>query len=243
MSPITHCIAGSAICFFEEADHFRFLAETVASDLKAGAAIGRARQARIWSAVCSKGEEPYSIAISLRKALEDASATDGSQEGWHIEVLASDSDPALLAAGAERTYHEDSLRETPAEVKQRFFLRGRGNMTGCVRVKQSLAELVHFQQIHLQDSDWPVDGPFDVIFFRNALARFSRPVQERILREMCRYLAPHGYLILGSAESVPWLHDAVKALGKGIHQLRPRRSGSHGGRERRSRPREGRPFE
>jgi chemotaxis protein methyltransferase CheR len=115
-------------------------------------------------------------------------------------------------------------------------------MAGCVRVKQSLAELVHFQQVHLQDSGWPVQGPFDVIFFRNALARFSRPVQERILREMCRYLVPHGYLILGYSESVPWLHNAVKALGKGIHQLRPRRSANHG-RDRRSHPRGGQTFE
>ena len=240
MSQIIHRVGVATSSFFQDMHHFTFLSETLVSDLKAGASLGRTRQVRLWSAACSTGEEAYSIAISLLEGFRDASSSEEAiyqPDGWQIEVVASDVDPAMLAIAEERIYNEDALASIPAEGKKRYFLRGRGDMTGRARVKKGVADLVHFQHIDLEARDWPVEGPFDVIFFRNALADLEQEAQEPLLRRMLRYLSPHGYLILGHSESVPWLRDAVLPAGKTIYQLRPHGTAKYAGRERRTQPR------
>lgn len=241
LSETIHNVGVNASSFFQEMHHFTFLSETLVSDLKAGASLGRTRQVRLWSAACSTGEEPYSIAISLLEGFRDPSSSEeaiSQPDGWQIEVIASDIDPAMLAIAEERVYNEDALAAIPPEGKKRYFLRGRGDMTGRARVKKSVADLVHFQQIDLEASDWPVVGPFDVIFFRNALTDLEREAQELLVRRMLRYLSPHGYLILGHSESVPWLRDAVLPAGNTIYQLRPHGTAKYGGKERRTQPRQ-----
>jgi chemotaxis protein methyltransferase CheR len=116
-------------------------------------------------------------------------------------------------------------------------------MAGRARVKKGVADLVHFQQIDLAASDWPVEGPFDVIFFRNALTYLEQETQEPLLRRMLGYLSPHGYLRLGHSESVPWLKDAVLPAGKTIYQLRPHGTAKYAGKERRTKPRRPRSLE
>ncbi|MGC2400143.1 MAG: CheR family methyltransferase [Acidobacteriaceae bacterium] len=236
MSEIFRCIPVPSALFFQEMHHLDFLAETLTSDLKAGASLGRARHIRIWSAACATGEEAYSIALSLLDALNDSAASSPTiyqPGGWRIEVVASDADEAMLAAATEGVYEEGSLRDVPEDLKKRYFLRGRGDMTGRVRVKQRLAELVHFHCLHLEEQPWPVQGPFDAIFVRNFVTGLPPEAQETILREMLRYLHPHAYLILGSSEQVPWLKDAVQSIGKGIYQLRPHGRATYTGGERR----------
>ena len=228
--------------FFREAEHFAFLSQTVVSDLIAGASLGRERKVRIWSAACSTGEEAYAISIALSEGLGSGPvSTDaaGKTSDWRIEVIATDTDLLILDKARDGIYGEVSLGDFPQEAKKRYFLRGRGNMAGKVRVKQRLADIVRFQQVDLEGESWPVEGPFDAIFFRDALANYALPEQERILHGMLRRLHPHAYLILGSSEHVPWLRNAVTPLGRGIHQLRPRRNMRYKGQERRSRARRG----
>lgn len=227
----------SEASFFQEKHHFDFLAKTVVSDLKAGASLGRKQHVRIWSAACSTGEEPYSIAIALLEAFRDAPESEPAiyqPQGWHIEVVASDIE---LTTATECVYPEQSVSGLSPAVRQRYFLRGKGNKTGLVRVKRELTELVHFQQVNLLESDWPIDGRFDVIFFRNALTYFDPETQERILRKMLRHLEPHSYLILGQSERAPSLGRAAMLIGNGIHQSRPRGTVRYIGKERRTRPR------
>jgi chemotaxis protein methyltransferase CheR len=223
--------------FFQEIYHFNFLAETVVSDLKAGAFLGRKRHVRIWSAACSTGEEPYSIAISLLEAFRDAPDSEPAMyqpQGWQIEVVGSDIE---LTTATERNYPEQSLAAMPPAAQKRYFLRGKGDMAGRVRVKKELAELVHFQHVNLMESDWAIDGRFDVIFFRNALTYFDPETQQRILRKVLGYLEPHSYLILGQSEAAPSLRGAALPLGNGIHQSRPRGTVRYTGEERRTQPR------
>jgi chemotaxis protein methyltransferase CheR len=229
--------AGNEALFFQEMHHFNFLAETVVSDLKAGASLGRKQHVRIWSAACSTGEEPYSIAIALLEAFRDAPESEPpiyQPQGWHIEVVASDIE---LTTAMDRVYSEQALSGLSPEVQKRYFLRGKGDKTGRVRVKQELAELVHFQHLNLLESDWAIEGRFDVIFFRNALTYFDPEAQEQILRKMLHHLEPHSYLILGQSERVPSLRGAVLPIGNGIHQSRPRGMVRYIGTERRTHPR------
>ena len=88
-------------------------------------------------------------------------------------------------------------------------------------VKKEVSRHVTFKRINLMDSTWPLEGPFDVIFFRNALIYFNQVTQDLFLRRMLHFLRPDGYLILGHSEHVPWLHDAVIPLQKTIYRLRP----------------------
>jgi chemotaxis protein methyltransferase CheR len=223
--------------FFQEIHHFDFLTETLVSDLKAGASLGRKRQVRIWSAACSTGEEPYSIAIALLEAFRDAPETEPAiyqPQGWHIEVLASDIE---LTTATDRVYGEQSLAVMSPAAQKRYFLRGKGDMVGRVRVKKELADLVHFQHVNLMERDWAIEGRFDGIFFRNALTYFDPEMQERILRKMLGHLEPHSYLILGRSERAPSLRHVALSLGDGIHQSRPRGTVRYIGKERRTHPR------
>jgi chemotaxis protein methyltransferase CheR len=245
LGEIINCVTTNKTSFFREMHHFDFLAKTLVPQAEAGALRGGPRNIRIWSAACSTGEEPYSIAISLLDALKTGRppvSIPGSlgqsispPGGWQVEVVASDIDTTVLATAAEGIYDEDSLGDIPAAMQNKYFLRGKDDMSGRVRVKKDLSRLIKFKRINLKESQWAVEGLFDAIFFRNALIYFNRDTQEIFLRKMLRYLKPGGYLILGHSEHVPWLYDSVEAIGNTIHQLRTGR-GPASGVEPRSRP-------
>jgi chemotaxis protein methyltransferase CheR len=228
LGEIINCVTTNKTSFFREIHHFDFLSQTLVPERVAGAQLGRARNLRVWSAACSTGEEPYSIAICLVDALKAAYPSPlpglGSPPpppgGWQVEVIASDIDTMVLATAARGVYDEDSLHDVPQAMQAKYFLRGKGNMSGKVRVKKEVAQLVKFQRLNLMDAAWTIEGPFDVIFFRNALIYFNRETQEIFLRKMLTYLKPRGFLILGHSEHVPWLSDAVEALNNTTHQLR-----------------------
>jgi chemotaxis protein methyltransferase CheR len=248
LAEIINCVTTNKTSFFREIHHFDFLAGKLVPDLVAGVALGRARSIRIWSAACSTGEEPYSIAISVLDALKTALVSGSAPPtpgvsppppgGWQVEVVASDIDTAVLATAGQGIYDQDSLADVPQAMQTKYFLRGKGNMEGQVRLKKEVAQLVKFQRVNLMDSHWPIDGKFDVIFFRNALIYFNRETQEVFLRKMLGYLKPRGYLILGHSEHVPWLNDSVEALNNTIHQLRAQKRPAYTGPERRRRSRQ-----
>jgi len=246
LAEIINCVTTNKTSFFREMHHFDFLAKTLVPERIAGAKLGRARSLRVWSAACSTGEEPYSIAISLLDALKAGQVSIvpsvgqplSPPGGWQVEVVASDIDTVVLATAAQGIYDEESLEEVPPAMQAAYFLRGKGNMSGQVRVKKDVARLVKFQRLNLMDENWSLDGLFDVIFFRNALIYFNRETQEVFLRKMLRYLKPRGYLILGHSEHVPWLNDSVEALSNTIHQLRAQKRPAYNGPERRRRPRQ-----
>jgi chemotaxis protein methyltransferase CheR len=248
LAEIINCVTTNKTSFFREMHHFDFLSKTLVPAMVAGAQLGRARSIRIWSAACSTGEEPYSIAITLLDALKAAHGPGLAAPGlgtalslpggWQVEVIASDIDTVVLATASQGIYDQESLEEVPPAMLTRYFLRGKGDMSGQVRVKKEVAQLVKFQRLNLLDDQWPLEGKFDVIFFRNALIYFNRETQERFLRKMLRYLKPRGYLILGHSEHVPWLSDSAEPLINTIHQLRAEKRPPYAGVERRKRPRQ-----
>jgi chemotaxis protein methyltransferase CheR len=230
LAEMINCVTTNKTSFFREMHHFDFLAKTLVPQAEAGASQGRPRSLRIWSAACSTGEEPYSIAMSLLEALKSGRAPASSPAGpvqpvfspggWKIEVVASDIDTTVLATAGEGIYGEECFGNIPAGIQSKYFLRGKEDMSGRVRVKKELGRLIKFQRINLMESEWALEGLFDAIFFRNALIYFNQDTQEIFLRKMLRYLEPGGYLILGHSEHVPWLNDEVEAIGHTIHRLR-----------------------
>jgi chemotaxis protein methyltransferase CheR len=223
---LINCVTTNKTSFFREPHHFEFLAKKLVPHLLSHKAPGNREPIRIWSAACSTGEEPYSIAITLAEALEarrnSASISTASRtvSAPEIEIVASDIDTRVLATASGRIYREESVTGIDRALLKKYFLRGKGNMSGQVCVKPELARNIEFLQINLVASNWPLSGPFDAIFFRNALIYFQQETQNSILRRMAGLLAPGGYLFLGNSEHISWLNDIYEPMKQTMYRLR-----------------------
>lgn len=224
MRQLINCVTTNKTSFFRERHHFEFLSNMVVPRIQSATLRGAAKTIRIWSAACSTGEEAYSIAITLLESLQAQqprrSAFAASPGAWKIEIVASDIDTAVLDTARRAVYKADSLATVDTALQRKYFLRGTGNMEGYVKVKPEVSRFVEFKNINLMDSRWPLDGLFDVIFFRNALIYFKRETQDVFLRRMAQHLMRGGYLILGNAEHIPWLQDILAPLTQTMYQLR-----------------------
>lgn len=203
--------------FYRENWHFEFLEQEIVPALKARAARTGERRIRIWSAGCSSGEEPYTIAITLREAIENLSA-------WDVRILASDIDTEVLARSAKATYPEERVAEIPRPLLERSFLQGTGEQAGLVQVAQEVRNLVTFRRINLLEEPWPIRTVFDCIFCRNVIIYFDKPTQRRLMERFATYLKEDGYLFLGHSESLYGLSDQFAFLRNTIYR-------KHGGHE------------
>jgi chemotaxis protein methyltransferase CheR len=237
---LINCVTTNKTSFFRERHHFDFLANTVVPAIQSASPRGASRTIRVWSAASSTGEEAYSIAITLLEALQphgsanrppparNGTARAGLSEfplppvSWKIEVVASDIDTKVLETAQRAIYSMDSLASVAAPLIRKYFLRGKDDMLGQVKVKPVVTRLVEFKCINLNDVQWPLEGLFDVIFFRNALIYFNHDTQDRFLRKMVGYLKPRGYLFLGNAEHISWLHGILEPLNRTMYRLRDR---------------------
>lgn len=234
---LINCVTTNKTSFFRERHHFEFLANTIVPQIISAARLSGSKNIRIWSAACSTGEEPYSIAITLLDALQRSQQAKApayrpsasrraelpkptiSSGAWKIEIVASDIDTAVLETAHRAIYKEDCLDSVDRPLLPKFFLRGKDDMNGHVKVKPDVTRLVEFKRINLKDANWPLDNLFDVIFFRNALIYFNQETQDVFLRRMARYLKPKGYLFLGNSEHIPWLRDILVPLNQTMYQL------------------------
>lgn len=231
---LINCVTTNKTSFFRERHHFDFLAKTVVPEIQRSGS----RRIRVWSAASSTGEEAYSAAITLLEALQPnqsakcpATPNNGTKRAglsgslpspgsWKIEIVASDIDTKVLATAQRAMYNADSLESVASPLKKKYFLRGKDDMLGQVKVKPDVTRLVQFKRINLMDARWPLDDLFDVIFFRNALIYFNQDTQDTFLRKMVRHLKPRGYLFLGNAEHIPWLHGILEPLNQTMYRLR-----------------------
>jgi chemotaxis protein methyltransferase CheR len=195
--------------FFREPHHFEFLRSHVIPQLQRK---GR-RQLRIWSAACSSGEEPYSIAITILEML-------GNNHGWDVRILASDIDSEMLEKASAGRYPMESLDEVPAELRRKYFLRGYGAFEGLAQVRPELRRMIGFRRINFIQPDWGISERFDTVFCRNVIIYFERPEQERIVRSLAAHLRPGGYYFSGHSENLQYLHDALTSIEPSIYQAK-----------------------
>lgn len=178
--------------FFREPVHFDFLRDHVLPEYAEG---GRGRTLKLWSAGCSSGEEPYTIAIVLKEFLEQSPSFDFS-------ILGTDLSTRILALAVNAVYKEDRIAELPFELKRKYFLRSKDREQGTVRVKPELRRHVRFQRLNFMESSYNVGEVFDVVFCRNVLIYFDRPTQEAVIGRLCDRLVSGGYFFLGHSESI-----------------------------------------
>lgn len=178
--------------YFREPHHFDHLRDVVMPKL-----VDRARRGgrvRLWSAACSNGQEPYSMAITVLAALPEATRLD-------VKILATDIDPNMIAEGKAGVYREDAVEPVPLDLRRKWFKKVPVGNDVRWGVADELRELVSFRELNLI-GDWPMKGKFDVIFCRNVVIYFDEPTQERIWSRFAPMLEPGGTLYIGHSERV-----------------------------------------
>jgi chemotaxis protein methyltransferase CheR len=189
--------------FYREDHHFEHLrtyVKTLMSERPRGTRL------RIWSAGCSTGQEPYTIAMDLIGAFPEL-------KRWDFKILATDIDTAVIAKAAGGVYPENELTGLSTERARPFERSGDGQ----VRVPAALRELVSFKPLNLI-GPWPMKGPFDAIFCRNVAIYFDKPTQGEVFGRFAKMLAPEGFLYIGHSENLGSGGEGFRLVGKTIYQ-------------------------
>jgi len=192
--------------FFREPRQFEFLGTRIVADWTAEAAAGmRSRRIFVWSAGCSTGEEPYSLAMTLREHFPPSA-------GWEIEILATDLSTRVLDCARAAIWPIAKAEEIPPKYLERFMLRGKSAQAGKMKMTPEIRSMVRFERLNLNDDAYPVSGSFDLIMCRNVLIYFDGPSRLRVIHRLLNYLAPSGYLFVGHAESLNGLTNQVRPV-------------------------------
>jgi chemotaxis protein methyltransferase CheR len=181
--------------FFREVEHFRLLQATILP------ALAPSREPiRIWSAGCSTGEEPYTIAMVARETL----GADASR----VRILATDISTRVLERARKAEYDADLVADVAPALRARHFENGGDTSGPTVRLIHGTRDLVRFARLNLM-GEWPMRGSFDVIFCRNVMIYFDKPTQERLVARYASLLVPGGYLLVGHSESLTGLRHPL----------------------------------
>jgi chemotaxis protein methyltransferase CheR len=190
--------------FFREPEHLDYLKNEIITGL------GK-EQIRIWSAGCSSGEEPYSIAITLCEAIPDIGKSD-------IKILATDISDRMIDQARLGLYNEETLKGISFQLKHRYFEQAEvGIGHNKYRVVPQLQSMVKFAKLNLME-DWPMRGLFDVIFCRNVMIYFDKPTQEKLVKRFWSQLRPGGYLMVGHSESLTFMAHDYRYIKPAVYQ-------------------------
>lgn len=195
--------------FFREEHHFEFLERTVFPAVAARAKASGRKRLRIWSAGCSSGEEPYSIAITVMKAFP-------AYKSWDVKILATDLDTTMVARGEAGVYPLAAFEGVPPAVRARYFepLVGEANkFVACEDAK----ELITFRPLNLL-GPWPMSGPFDAIFCRNVMIYFDNPTKSALVDRYAQMLPKGGHLFIGHSETLLDQQSGLKLKGRTVYE-------------------------
>ena len=221
LQEMINAVTTNKTSFFREPHHFESLEKLVLAPALRLADQGRRPSLRIWSAGCSSGEEPYSVAMTLATNLERLTS-------WDIKILATDIDTAMLEHARTGIYLRESVSDLARQVLTRHFLSGTGHYANCVRVRPEIRAMVVFARLNLMEEPWPFRGRFDAIFCRNVIIYFDRDSQARVLERFARCLKPGGILFAGHSENLFWLTDVFEPMGNTAYRVRNPALAGHG---------------
>lgn len=202
-----NAITTNLTSFFRESHHFDFLARTVVPDILARSA----RRFRVWSAGCSTGEEPYSIAMTILEHWTSLS-------GWDIRILATDLDSNVVDKASAGIYDARRVESLPKQTVKRWFRSVRDSgPDASVQVDEKLRSLLVFKRLNLMDA-WPMNGPFQVIFCRNTIIYFDKDTQRTLFEKMAALQQPGDYLFIGHSETLAQVTDRYRLIGQTVYQ-------------------------
>ncbi|HMF79435.1 MAG TPA: protein-glutamate O-methyltransferase CheR [Bryobacteraceae bacterium] len=190
--------------FLREPAHFDFLRKSIVPELQG--------PIRIWSAACSSGEEPFTIAFSLLEEL-------GMPACNRISILASDISTRALTAAGRSVYLAERFSDCPPDWPRKYMLRGSGRSEGWYLVKPAIRRLVEFRRLNLMETFHPRQ-PFQVIFCRNVMIYFNKETQSQLVNRLAGCLAPGGYLLIGHSESLTGLQHPYEYIKPAVYRKR-----------------------
>jgi chemotaxis protein methyltransferase CheR len=195
--------------FFRESEHFDYLVRTALPTLC------KQNPARIsaWSAGCSSGQEPYTLAMVLSEyAAHNSPAPD-------FAILATDISTKVLDLAQKAVYEESLTAPVPAALRQKYFLRGKDHSKGLVRVSPELRRKVSFHQLNFMSDSYRIQNMFEIVFCRNVLIYFERKTQEAVISKICRNISPGGYLFVGHSESLAGMDIPVRQVATTVFRM------------------------
>jgi chemotaxis protein methyltransferase CheR len=192
--PMIDLVTTNKTDFFREAAHFDHMSLKVLPEwLSKGE--NPDRRLKVWSAGCSTGEEPYTLAMVLNEfALQ--------HPGFDYSILATDISTRVLESAVTAVYDEEKIEPVPQPLKRKYLLRSRERSCGKVRIVPELRAKVRFRRLNFMDADFGIADRFDIIFCRNVVIYFDRPTQVRLLNKFCTHLAADGYVFMGHSETL-----------------------------------------
>jgi chemotaxis protein methyltransferase CheR len=211
MAEMLDCITTNETRFFREQKQFEFLERVLIPRWKADADAGiRARMVRVWSAGCSTGEEPYSIAMLLLGSLTAQ---------WDVSIVASDLSSRALDVAMNGIWSIDRASVIPEPFLKRFMLRGRGSQQGKMKAGQEIRSVITFLRMNLNDDEYPVGSGFDLILCRNVLIYFDTASRRRVIDRLIDRLSPAAVLFIGHAETLHGVTSRMRAVAPTIYRV------------------------
>lgn len=197
--------------FFREQNHFDYLLRLGLDELARQSGAGTERPLRAWSAGCSTGEEPYTLAMVLSEYREKVGEFDFS-------ILATDISTRVLERARLGIYAEEKIAPVPAELRRKYLLRSKDRERQQVRILPALRRRVSFRRLNFMDDDWGIREPLDMILCRNVMIYFDRPTQLALMQRFCRLLPAGRLLFLGHSESLHGLGLPLVQLAPSIYR-------------------------
>ncbi len=209
-SELIDSLSTNLTSFYRESVHFDYLAEKLLPELIAQKQRSGQQKLRGWSAGCSSGEEPYTIAITLLEALSDRSR-------WDVKLLATDISTRILKRAQEGVYEQERIEPVPASLKNRYLTMHSKNGHKTFEVSGALRQIIAFKYLNLME-EWPFRGPMDFIFCRNVMIYFDKPTQQRLIDRFYQVLAPGGVLFTGHSESLTGIRHSFRYVQPTIYR-------------------------
>lgn len=195
--------------FFRESQHFDFL-DGIMPELLAHKQKEGNSKIRAWSAGCSTGEEPYSLAMCVLAQISDLIR-------WDFRILATDISTRVLDVAYKGVYSEEKVQKVPLAMRQMHFRKVCENGVTDYEVGPQIKRIVTFRRLNLKDS-YPFKGQFDFIFCRNVMIYFDKKTQEELVNKMASFLAPGGYLFVGHSESLTGLSHKLAYVRPAVYR-------------------------
>ena len=187
--------------FFREPHHFDYLNDNVLPEFHHSSE----RTFRVWSAACSTGEEPYTLAMVLQEYANH-------NPRFEYEILASDISTQVLQKASQAVYHPSRIVDIPDRLKKKYLLKSKDKINPSVRIASQLRQRVDFKHVNLMDRDLDIPGDLDVIFCRNVLIYFDRPTQLKVVNNLVQKLRRGGFLFIGHSESLHQFELPIKQV-------------------------------
>jgi len=197
--------------FFREAAHFDYLVDHALPTLLTAGRSSARRKILVWSAGCSSGEEPYTLAMVLDEFF--SSRKDGD-----FHVLATDISTRVLETARRGIYPEGAVDSVSQNQKKKYLMRGKGSQKGYCRVVPELRRKISFQRLNFMDSDFKLRQPADVIFCRNVIIYFDRPTQSELFKKFYACCSSGGYLFIGHSETLHGISELFTPAGTSVYR-------------------------